>query len=442
LRNFISQNHPLPSGVVLSIGRQFLEALSYVHKNGVIHRDIKPSNILIGIDGTVKLTDFGLARPQDLSAITEQGNMIGTPGYSAPEILQGESSSVKSDIFSAGVTLYEMLSGSNPFKGESVAATIHNIMNLDPPRIFPGRKDMPEELENSILRMIAREPSERPPDIDQSLKELGSRENASPEKELTDFIASGIRHDIQVDQPDPVEQKKVKRNLITAVFLFIFIVLILVYSGSDRNMPGPETAISENDSEQSAPGDSGSVSPAIAVPQAPAGSGIADHSEPHANGPVKRPADDQKNDEVAGKNDVSGGIYITAVPWAYLKIDGVMQDTTPMTDPVMLPAGEYEIALENPAYQVYRKKFMVSAGHIDSINVVLSEKFGYLKISVVPWGEIYLNDHFIETTPLKSPVRVEEGHYSLTVKNPYFKTYRKEIDIRSGETETIVVYLE
>ena len=90
----------------------------------------------------------------------------------------------------------------------------------------------------------------------------------------------------------------------------------------------------------------------------------------------------------------------------------------------------------------YRKKVAVSAGHIDSINVTLSEKFGYLNVSVVPWGEIYLNDHYIETTPLKSPVRIEEGHYSLTVRNPYFKPYRREIDIRSGETETIVVYLE
>jgi serine/threonine protein kinase len=445
LRDFISRNHPLPAGIVQSIGCQFLEALAYAHKNSVIHRDIKPSNILIGIDGVVKLTDFGLARPQDLSAITEQGDMIGTPGYTAPEILQGESSSVQSDIFSAGVTLYEMLSGSNPYKGESVAVSIHNIMNLNPPRLSPERKDLPEELEQSILRMISREPSERPPDVDHILREIGSEDNMRPDKYLANFIASSVKHDIPAPPSDPVKGKRVKRNLIAAGLVLIFVVFVLVYFGSDRNMPVSDTATSGKNSERLTVVDTVFRSPAMTDPDAPGGSGRTDHKAQNINKTVNALADTQRSADApvkAGMNKTPGGIFITAIPWAYLKINGVIQDTTPMTDPVMLPDGEYVISLENPAYQVYRKKVTVSAGQIDSMTVTLSEKYGYLKISVVPWGEIYLNDHLIETTPLKSPVRVEEGHYSLTVKNPYFKPYRREIDIRSGETETIVVYLE
>ena len=445
LRDFISRNHPLPSGIVLSIGCQFLEALAYAHKNGVIHRDIKPSNILIGIDGIVKLTDFGLARPQDLSAITEQGNMIGTPGYTAPEILQGRSSSVESDVFSAGVTLYEMLSGNNPYKGESVAATIHNIMNLDPPRLSADRKDLPEELEQSVLRMISREPSERPPDIDQILREIGSGNNMRPDKDLAGFIASSVKYDIPDHPPDPVERKRVKRSLIAALFIIILMTSILVYFGSERKIVVPEAKISEMNSPHPAVRDSVSRLPEMTVPEITDRSGRPDHNGRRLNKPVKQPADSQRSADVsvkAGMDKAPGGIYITAIPWAYLRINGIIQDTTPMTDPVMLADGDYEISLENPSYNTYRKKVAVSAGHIDSINVTLSEKFGYLNVSVVPWGEIYLNDHYIETTPLKSPVRIEEGHYSLTVRNPYFKPYRREIDIRSGETETIVVYLE
>ena len=173
LSEFIKKNHPLPTEVVLSVFTGYLNGLRYAHDKGVIHRDIKPSNILIGKDGSVKLTDFGLARPQDVSAVTEQGRMIGTPGYTAPEILQGQSASVESDIFSAGVTLCELLTGENPYRGESLAVTIHNIINRKPACVSGARSDLPQWLERLALQMTAADKSERPRSADKILKDAG-----------------------------------------------------------------------------------------------------------------------------------------------------------------------------------------------------------------------------------------------------------------------------
>jgi len=111
---------------------QVLEALQYAHQHGVIHRDIKPDNIQILPDGRVKLTDFGIARLTFEQSITIDGQVFGTPSYMSPEQVVGRDLDARTDIFSCGVVLYEMLTGAKPFAGDSVVTITYNICNTDP----------------------------------------------------------------------------------------------------------------------------------------------------------------------------------------------------------------------------------------------------------------------------------------------------------------------
>ena len=117
---------PLPIDQILSISRQVLWALGYAHEQGVIHRDVKPGNIFVLPEGNVKLMDFGFAIIQSASALTSVDTVVGSPGYIAPELFEGKTADARSDIFSFGVVLYEMLTGVRPFGPDDDADTDSN----------------------------------------------------------------------------------------------------------------------------------------------------------------------------------------------------------------------------------------------------------------------------------------------------------------------------
>ncbi|MBP0590302.1 serine/threonine protein kinase [Paraburkholderia sp. LEh10] len=138
---------------------QLLDALAYAHELGVIHRDIKPANLLIAPRGECKVTDFGIAQ-LDTGRLTQAGMMIGTPSYMSPEQYAGGQIDARSDLFSAGVVLYEMLSGRCPFSGAS-AAVMHQVMNDMPPPPSTHVVGLPAELDAMVLKALAKRPDDR-----------------------------------------------------------------------------------------------------------------------------------------------------------------------------------------------------------------------------------------------------------------------------------------
>lgn len=152
---------PLTLDDKVNIVAQLCSALHYAHGQGVVHRDIKPANLFILPDGTVKLLDFGVAKLMT-STLTRQGDVLGSVSYMSPEQVSGsESIDGRSDIFSVGVMLYEMLAGRKPFKGETPTATIVQILREDPPaleKLVPG---IPARLVVALKRALAKEPGDR-----------------------------------------------------------------------------------------------------------------------------------------------------------------------------------------------------------------------------------------------------------------------------------------
>ncbi len=144
------------------IGRQLLSALGYAHRNGIIHRDIKPSNIMVTDTGLVKITDFGIAKILGSSKLTQTGTAAGSLPYMSPEQIRGKKDiDFRTDLYSAGITFFQMLTGELPFKEDSDFMLMRAHMEKAPPRLSEVREDVPRGMEAIILRSLEKDPENR-----------------------------------------------------------------------------------------------------------------------------------------------------------------------------------------------------------------------------------------------------------------------------------------
>jgi predicted Ser/Thr protein kinase len=141
-------------------GVQICEALACAHDQGVFHRDVKPANIFIPDKGALKVVDFGIARTHD-STLTQDGALIGTPTYMSPEQFMGRKVDGRSDLFSAGIIMYEMLTGEKPFTGEALTTIMHHILKSDPAPPSELNYTVPEALSAVVMRALSKKPQDR-----------------------------------------------------------------------------------------------------------------------------------------------------------------------------------------------------------------------------------------------------------------------------------------
>jgi serine/threonine protein kinase len=163
---------PLKLDEAIEIAIQIAQGLLKAHEQKIIHRDIKPANIFITNDGVVKILDFGLAKLSGKTMITKLGSTIGTIAYMSPEQARGEEVNQRTDIWSLGVVLYEMIIGKLPFRGEYEQAILYSIMSEEPSPITSLRTGIPLELERIINKALAKKPSERYQHIDEMLVDI------------------------------------------------------------------------------------------------------------------------------------------------------------------------------------------------------------------------------------------------------------------------------
>ena len=157
LKQVIQKEGPLPPERAIAIAMQVLAGLRYAHEHGVVHRDVKPHNVLVGDDGRIKVTDFGIAHAGD-PQMTEVGSIVGTAQYLSPEQARGRSVGPQTDIYSLGVVLYEMLAGRVPFEGDSSVAIAMQHVSDEPPPLRALAPDVPESLAMVVAHAMLKEP--------------------------------------------------------------------------------------------------------------------------------------------------------------------------------------------------------------------------------------------------------------------------------------------
>ncbi len=162
LKTRINREAPLPVSQSVAIAEAVAYGLDSAHRLGMVHRDIKPQNIMITRDGHVRIADFGIAKSGFSSALTDTGQTFGTADYISPEQAQGKTATAQSDLYSLGVTLFEMLAGQLPFSGESSVSVAMQHVNSPPPSLRSMNPHVPVQLEALIMSVLAKDPQQRP----------------------------------------------------------------------------------------------------------------------------------------------------------------------------------------------------------------------------------------------------------------------------------------
>lgn len=209
------ERRPIKIDETTDITIQIAEGLYKAHEKNIIHRDIKPANIFITYDGVVKILDFGLAKVTGQTQLTKIGSTAGTVAYMSPEQARGETVDNRTDIWSLGVVLYEMISGQQPFKGDYDQAVVYSIVNEEPEQITSLRTGVPMELERIVNRALAKDPQDRYQHADDLLSELNR-----------------FKKDLDSDKiPIKTTSEKRKKNVVffPAIILSIVALVIVGY---------------------------------------------------------------------------------------------------------------------------------------------------------------------------------------------------------------------
>ena len=387
-----------------------LRGLSIAHQRGVIHRDIKPGNILISNDGTVKVTDFGLAYVALSPTVTMEGMVLGTPAYMAPEQIRGEEVDVRTDLFSLGATLVEILTGERIFEGSTYTECMKKVLSFKDPDLDKYAEYSSAEFVQFLRKLMHQKREERFSSAQEALSALG-------EKKSSVFL-------------NTTERRISRRRSIVPVVIGAAALSLLLIVGW---ITVGEKWLSGRSSVGAVTRDSTTLHDTVWQVVNPS----AAKSKPSGLSSGSRMALENKN-----VSQDSGKILLTSNPWAKVYVNNKLIGETPLAKQVVLAAGMHTVMFTNPFFDPIIKTVHVEPNREITIVGNFLETVGYLQCIVVPWADIYVDEQFKETTPLSKPIMLPAGKHLVRFKNSAFTDVVKEITVTVQDTVQLSIELE
>lgn len=212
LKEYISAHFPIPFHQVIEIMEQILSAVEEAHQHGIIHRDLKPQNVLIDDQKRVKITDFGIAVAASENSLTQTNTVMGSVHYLSPEQARGSIATPQSDVYSLGIILYELLTGKVPFEGETAVSIALKHFRDEIPSVRQFNEDIPQALENVVLKATAKRPDERYQSAKEMADDLSTALSPSRKGE-TKFVPSTVdQGETKVINPDDLNKAVEKQG--------------------------------------------------------------------------------------------------------------------------------------------------------------------------------------------------------------------------------------
>jgi serine/threonine-protein kinase len=454
LRALLLQRSPLPNDVAISITFSLLAGSAEIHRHEIIHRDLKPENIMIGHDGVVKICDFDLAIANPIDRLEQDAHtsadrslstghwLSGSPGYFSPEAILGEPLTPRSDLFAAGVILYEMFTGAKPFAAPTTSGEMNAVIRL--PHLAPSKlnRAIPAEIEQLINALLAKSPAERPKSAEAVLNRLMERFPV-PEREQTlrrylDDIQNYQSAIVALPATTPGKPAARRANMawrIAAVVTFVVFVASIFYlqfikpteaSRNDQSATALET-VPRADSLQrtvekiSATGNSLPRQPGAKVEAMKTARESASTIATETKAPLQR------------------AIVVRSVPWAYLFVNGDSLGQAPRATPPLLTAQNHTFVFKKPNFPTLSYRVKIDSTTADTLVFSLWERVAQVEIRINPWAEFYLNGELQDASAKNPTLVLLPGEHHLRFKNPGLGEKTEALFLRAGETRRLEV---
>lgn len=375
LESVLATVERLGAAAAVSIACDVLRGLAHAHDHGVIHRDVKPGNVLLGRTGAAKIADFSIAHDGRAASLTLTGAVLGTPGYMSPEQLEACTLDGRTDVFSTGVMLYQMLGGRRPFEGEGFVEVMREVLSSTPPDLCSLDATIPASLARVVRIALEKDPATRfasAAEFERALAKAAAESGIEPSRDaVASLLMSAPMQRRLLSIPSPAtmraavvarireDQKKVRGARLQAFPVALAVAGFAVVLG---------TLAVTRSRDASAIASTGTGAPApLAAPTAP--SAIDAHGPPVEAWLAARPARtaprrviDPDARIVDPESRRTGLVKLTVKPWAEVFVDDRFVATTPFA-PLELDPGSYRIRYVHPEYGSRTERVVVVAGH-------------------------------------------------------------------------------
>jgi len=462
LERIVQEQAVLPIETILPIYDQICGALDHAHRNKIVHRDIKPANIMILQNGLVKVTDFGIAKMMAMG-MTQAGQILGTPNYMSPEQVKGRQIDGRSDIFSLGVILYELVTGEKPFGGQNITTVIYKIINENP--IPPRELDASIHggLSYVISKALAKNVDERYQTCRELAEDLRNYKNlggtaigqgtvilkatpvpvavagpapppaAQPVPTAVEETPIGSSLNIHMIPPPALRQQSIPQIAwVLGALLVVAIMGIVSYFFVLRPQSKPGV-----------PPPVASVTPHVQNPQVPEklATQTAGTETPTPPKPVEAPPNPGvvSKPEPRGRTAAAkvGQLMVSAnVSGARISVDG-RSDSSWLTPHTIadLPAGAHNVVISMDGYEDFQQSVTIEGGQTSNVVGSLSTPRAEFSIVTDPPGvEVLIDGKSYGPSPVHAPLA--PGNHTYTVKPPGAAPYQNTVTLKSGEILT------